>query len=392
MAQLHLPAAGSPPGTPGGPPLVQRAPWWRQALLLLLLAAAYYVLAQGNLLLSNFLGSATLFWPPGGLALAALLLWGPRCWPGVALGALLVIGSTQQGWPFVLLAVAGNTVFPLLAAWGLRRWFPGAARLGRVRDAIAFVSLGAVAGPLGSSAVGLVALASGGQLQAGHAAYQWLHWWLGDVLGVLLIAPPVIAWARAPLKRIKRRQLLAPQLLLLLTIVLLTAVFGSWWSAPAQHLPLAFLLLPLIAWAALHFGLRGATALNLVICLTAVWSTDQGFGPFALIERNVTNEYVWLFIAVCCLTALFIGTAVEAQRRLVRELERALAEVHELKGLLPICAKCKKIRDDQGYWQSVEGYISERTAAQFTHSLCPACVAILYPDLDLDLPGAKAAS
>lgn len=67
---------------------------------------------------------------------------------------------------------------------------------------------------------------------------------------------------------------------------------------------------------------------------------------------------------------------VELQRRLaerVRELEAALADVKHLSGLLPICAYCKKIRNDQNYWQQVESYVSEHSEAQFSHGICPDC-------------------
>ena len=64
----------------------------------------------------------------------------------------------------------------------------------------------------------------------------------------------------------------------------------------------------------------------------------------------------------------------------IQELKRSLDEIKTLKGLLPICAKCKKVRDDEGYWQSVEKYISTRTEAKFTHSICPDCLKDLYPE------------
>ncbi len=63
------------------------------------------------------------------------------------------------------------------------------------------------------------------------------------------------------------------------------------------------------------------------------------------------------------------------------ELKHALAEVTHLSGLLPICASCKKIRDDQGYWKQIESYVSEHSEAQFSHGLCPECMMMLYPDL-----------
>ena len=71
---------------------------------------------------------------------------------------------------------------------------------------------------------------------------------------------------------------------------------------------------------------------------------------------------------------------VTERERLVMELRGSLASIKTLSGLLPICASCKKIRDDQGYWNQVEHYISEHTAAQFSHGLCPECLQRLYPE------------
>ncbi len=70
------------------------------------------------------------------------------------------------------------------------------------------------------------------------------------------------------------------------------------------------------------------------------------------------------------------------RERLVADLQSALARVRQLSGLLPICASCKRIRDDQGYWNQIEVYISEHSDADFSHGLCPECVAKLYPDID----------
>ncbi len=71
--------------------------------------------------------------------------------------------------------------------------------------------------------------------------------------------------------------------------------------------------------------------------------------------------------------------AERERERLFKELQEALSKVKTLSGLLPICARCKKIRDDQGYWHQVEKYIHEHSEADFTHSICPECAEILYP-------------
>jgi PAS domain S-box-containing protein len=73
--------------------------------------------------------------------------------------------------------------------------------------------------------------------------------------------------------------------------------------------------------------------------------------------------------------------AEEERERLIGELQEALAEVKTLSGLLPICASCKSIRDDQGYWRQIEAYIQDHSEAEFSHSVCPECAKKLYPEV-----------
>jgi len=69
------------------------------------------------------------------------------------------------------------------------------------------------------------------------------------------------------------------------------------------------------------------------------------------------------------------------QEELITKLEKALKEIKQLQGIIPICASCKQIRDDQGAWNQLEQYISMHSDAQFSHGICPACKAKLYPEL-----------
>ena len=70
----------------------------------------------------------------------------------------------------------------------------------------------------------------------------------------------------------------------------------------------------------------------------------------------------------------------EEREKLIQELQTALSEIRKLSGMLPICASCKKIRDDKGYWQQVEAYISTHSEVRFSHSVCPECARKLYPE------------
>ena len=91
----------------------------------------------------------------------------------------------------------------------------------------------------------------------------------------------------------------------------------------------------------------------------------------------------------------FIGVARDITRRmgleeeredLIDELQEALTRIKTLKGLLPICAACKKVRDDKGYWSQIEVYISEHSEAEFSHGICPDCAKRLYPGFSIDPP------
>ena len=78
-----------------------------------------------------------------------------------------------------------------------------------------------------------------------------------------------------------------------------------------------------------------------------------------------------------------IRQADEEKSKIIAELHKTLEEVETLSGFLPICASCKKIRDDKGYWKKIEAYIQEHSEAEFSHSICPECTKKLYSDLDI---------
>jgi len=119
--------------------------------------------------------------------------------------------------------------------------------------------------------------------------------------------------------------------------------------------------------------------------------TGQASQPYLVEQRHANGSLLWLEINkqpyfVDGKVAGFVGVArdathrveLEAQRdKLVADLQESLANVRVLKGLLPICAWCKKIRDDRGYWNQLEAYVTEHSDASFSHGICPECVRTL---------------
>jgi len=83
-------------------------------------------------------------------------------------------------------------------------------------------------------------------------------------------------------------------------------------------------------------------------------------------------------------THLYLRALTKEKEKLIVELQEALAKVKTLSGLLPICSSCKKIRDDNGYWNQIETYIRQHSEADFTHGICPTCAKMLYPGLIKD--------
>ena len=275
----------------------------------LLVALAYFVTGRLGLMLPAFGTSITLIWLPTGIAVAALLRFGFGCWPGVALGAAAV--NFAVGTPLaVALAIAvGNTLGPLLAAWALRRigFHPAFARK---RD-IFFLSAAAILGMLVSASLGTASLSLAGRLWEGRIA-AWLIWWAGDTMGVIIAAPLVFAFTRKGVRAIGSRHaefiawLCATGLVAWIVFVQNQDSNGRAWS-------LAFMPLPLVAWAALRYGPVGTSVALIVMSVIAAYGTATGRGPFYRPAPIEDVTVLWIFMATAALLGWLI-TALQAAR------------------------------------------------------------------------------
>src|SRR5690348_12130217 len=160
--------------------------WTKDALGVVLLFAAYFATARLGLLMDAVAGFATLVWPPTGIALAALTLFGTRLWPGVLLGALCVNLMAHAPLPVALGIAAGNTLEALAGTWLLRRTAGFDPRLERIHDVIALVFLSAISSTIVSAAAGTLSLRLGGTIAPVLIWPTFRAWWLGDMLGDLV--------------------------------------------------------------------------------------------------------------------------------------------------------------------------------------------------------------
>ena len=284
-------------------------------------ALAYYGAGRIGLELAYLNGAVAALWPPAGLGLAVLFLYGVRLWPAIVIGDLL-LGDYSTPLGTVLAQTLGNTVAVVVAALLLRRLTGGRAGLDRVADVLALVACAVVAAVV-SAAFGPVSLLLGDVISADELGQVFRTWALGDAAGVLVVAPVVLTWAGAGLRAIQRRELVEGTVVLAVLVALAELT-------PQRDVP--YIVFPVLLWAAVRLGPRGAATAVLVVCSITVWNTAQNDGPF--VRDSVTDSLLatQLFIAVSARTSLVLAAETAERTRAGAALaaseasQRALAD------------------------------------------------------------------
>jgi signal transduction histidine kinase len=286
------------------------------------LAALYVVAARFGLALDAVAGFATLVWAPTGIAIAALLLRGYRLWPAVTLGAL--IANVWAGAPPGTAAgiALGNTLEAVVAVYALRQ-LPGfRASLERLVDVLAFIVLAAGLSTVVSATVGTASLRLSGVIAAGETAATWRTWWLGDMIGALVVAPLLLVWGTMQPGFPERRRVLET-LALATTVITASLLIFTSPVAPGARAQQAYLLFPPLIWAALRFGKRGAVTSTFAASVIAVSGTINGVGPFAEATLYQSLQGLQIFMGVITATFLLLGASISERRQAHHELALA---------------------------------------------------------------------
>jgi signal transduction histidine kinase len=290
-------------------------------IALALVAVAYYLSGRIGLELAYLDGAVAALWPPAGVGLAILFLFGIRLWPGIVIGDLLLADfSTPLGT--VLAQTVGNTVALVVAALLLRRLTGGRGSLERVADVLAFVAAALVAA-LVSAAFGPLALRLGDVIPPGELGRTLRTWTLGDASGVLVVAPVILTWVSLGVHGFTRRGLLEG-------IAVLAALVALATLPPQRDVP--YIVFPVLLWAAVRFGPRGAATAILVVCSITVYNTADNNGPFA--RDSITDSLLatQLFIAISALTSLVLAAMTSERTRAVVALTGSEASQRALAG------------------------------------------------------------
>jgi len=287
-----------------------------------LLALAYFITAKIGLSLALLEHSVTVFWPPSGIALAALLIYGARLWPGVFLGSLLVNWSTALPVLSVLGFACGSTLEALLGAYLLSRYARFSVDLNEARDIFRLMWRGGIMSALLGAMIGALCLKYAGEITWTEFGKTTLFWWMGDTLGVVLFAPAVIAILRhrsfAWTSAYRKQAILMFGILLVMCLLIFTNLSVDLFGR--QHR--VFMLLPMMVWAALSFNSRVVSAALLIISLSALFSASSGQGFFGGYGPSHAFE-LWGFITILSILGVTLS-AVNYQRNRARiSLERS---------------------------------------------------------------------
>ena len=268
-------------------------------------------------------GSIALIWPPAGIALAAILLFGYRFWPGVAVGAILF--SFTNGMPlgfFTIGTALGNTMGAIVCTFLLRRIINFDNAMERTRDVAGYIGLACFLGTTVNAAFNVVSLGYAGTVSWTDLFPTILEWWVPNALAGLVVAPFLITWATPSALRWHPRLVMEAALCGTGLVVGTLTSFHSWFVYGIESYPLAYLPFPFLVWGALRFGQRGATTGTLLVSALAIHSLLSGRGPFVTTSEREGLMLIGSYIGILAVTNMLLAAAA-AERR---QAERALAE------------------------------------------------------------------
>ncbi|MDP3646111.1 MAG: MASE1 domain-containing protein, partial [bacterium] len=285
-----------------------------------LLAIVYIASARFGLSLAFIHESVTAIWPPTGIALAALILFGYRWWPGIFLGAFMANVIDTPAFPSLGIAV-GNTLEALIGSYLVVTYASGVHAFEKVRDVVAYVSFAAFTAPAVSATIGVVCLTLAGLVASGTYETVWFTWWLGDAVSAIIITPVLLLWAanyRFSWGVWRAFELLAFSVVL---VVVVRMIFGEIIIGDRGY---TVFTMPLLVWIALRFSPRETATAVLAVAVLAAWGTLERLGPFA--DRASINEsllLLQLFVGVIAITSLILAVVVSERKKGEIALQRA---------------------------------------------------------------------
>lgn len=275
------------------------------------ITALYFVLAKFGLSLASETKQITLVWPPTGIAIASLVLFGIEFWPAVALGAFLANITTSEPFSVALGITLGNTLEAVVAAFmlkvlGFNRNFL------KIKDVVLFIVFGVILAPTISATFGTTSLVLGGIGSWETYPINWFNWWVGDAVGCMVVAPAVFIWSRVKTFKLTLQEYLEGigimGIVFFLGLLFFTGTFPNF--PFAYQVQFKYVMFPFLLWASYSFKQRGSTLAVLMVSAVGIWGAVTGSGPFITRDDEQTLLFLDTFMAAISLTFLIFSAIV----------------------------------------------------------------------------------
>ncbi|HTE99605.1 MAG TPA: MASE1 domain-containing protein [Bradyrhizobium sp.] len=290
---------------------------------LVAIGVIYFALAKGGLALASIHPSATPIWPPTGVALAAVLLWGYRTWPAIFTAAVIVNATTAGSVATAIAIATGNSLEAVVGAYLINRWSSGCNTFSTPNSVAKFALICFVIATPISASIGLTSLATAGYIERTNFANAWVTWWLGDVTGALVIAPVIVLWASSHYHAFNRNEFLETVGVLATAAAVGLIAFSPLIEQTPSRDPLGFLAILPMLWAALRRGPRDTATVALVLAGITIWGTLTGGGPFTTADLNVSFLLVLMFLISITVPSLLLSADVDVRKKAEESLRRA---------------------------------------------------------------------
>ncbi len=302
-----------------------------QALLIgLVLACA--IGGKVGLLFAYEHPAVSLVWPASGIALGAFLVQGYRVWPPVMAGLSIAFASTIGLVPAALLLAGGATIEALLAAYLVNRYAGGRHALHNPRNSLRFAGVVLLACLTSGASVGTVSLVATSQAVWTDYGALWVTLSLGSLVGMLLVAPPILLASQSASRRWRRAHDAVEAVAVLLAVLVLGMVVFFGFPPVLRPFPLEFLCVPILLWAAFRLGRQSAAAALILLAVLATLGTLSGHGPFVRNTPTASLVVVQLFIGVTVVMTLSIA-ALASEHSAAEEHWREMVVTDPLTGL-----------------------------------------------------------
>jgi PAS domain S-box-containing protein len=305
------------------------------SIIMLTTAVIYFLAARLSLQLAVGGTTATSVWPPSGIALAVILIWGYRMGPAVLIGAFFANILTLKGAGLApayyvaasLVTAIGNMLEGIIGAYLIKRFTATENPFNTIKDLFVFIILGSLVSTMVSATMGVGSYCFVTEKWS-LFTQLWITWWLGDAAGVLIVSPIIIILKKKPPKAITRIQFIEAVIVVLVLMVFSVVIF--WYN-----FQLEYMIIPPLLWIALRFGRLYSTEAVFLVSGIAVICTINPGDPSSNLVSHKTLLYLQTYIGVISIITLCLSVLMHERSESDKSRRASQKQLYDIIEFLP---------------------------------------------------------